>query len=157
MDEHPAECPPSSTQRRILLATAVALARTGESKLRLTEVALEAGVSRPTIYRQFGSKQALLRAFARYERDMFDTGISTAPAGLHGTQRLDAALRFIVDYQNSYSGVRLIDVEPAVVVLQLQRIVPLMRVQLQRHLRPPRRNQSGDRDSDRGLALCCSQ
>ena len=46
---------------------------------------------------------------------------SRATAGLRGTEKLDAALRFIVEYQQSYSGVRLVDIEPEVVIAQLAR------------------------------------
>jgi hypothetical protein len=49
---------------------------------------------------------------------------------LRGTEKLDAALRFIVSYQQSYSGVRLVDIEPEVVITQLSRIIPIMRARL---------------------------
>jgi AcrR family transcriptional regulator len=127
----------SSSRLRILNATAEVLARSGQSKLSLSEVALQAGVSRPTLYRWFASKTELLDAFGAYEREMFDTGISRATAGLRGTDKLDAALQFIVAYQQTYSGVRLIDVEPEVVVAQLARILPVMRARLQRLLSGP--------------------
>lgn len=127
----------SSSRRRILNATAEVLARSGQTKLSLSEVALQAGVSRPTLYRWFASKTELLDAFGVYEREMFDTGISRATAGLRGTDKLDAALQFIVAYQQTYSGVRLIDVEPEVVVLQLSRVLPVMRARLQRLLSGP--------------------
>ena len=94
----------TSTRHRILVATAEVLARSGQTKLSLSEVALQAGVSRPTLYRWFASKGELLDAFGVYEREMFDTGISRATAGLRGTEKLDAALRFIVEYQQSYSA-----------------------------------------------------
>ncbi len=114
------------------------LARSGQTKLSLSEVALQAGVSRPTLYRWFASKTELLDAFGAYEREMFDTGISRATAGLRGTDKLDAALQFIVSYQQTYSGgVRLIDIEPEVVIAQLDRILPLMRTRLQRLLSGP--------------------
>ena len=86
----------TSTRHRILVATAEVLGRSGQTKLSLSEVALQAGVSRPTLYRWFASKGELLDAFGVYEREMFDTGISRATAGLRGTEKLDAALRFIV-------------------------------------------------------------
>ena len=111
----------TSTRHRILVATAEVLGRSGQTKLSLSEVALQAGVSRPTLYRWFASKQELLDAFGIYEREMFDNGISQATAGLRGTEKLDAALRFIVEYQQSYSGVRLVDIEPEVVIAQLAR------------------------------------
>ena len=109
----------TSSRNRILKATAEVLARNGQTKLSLSEVALQAGVSRPTLYRWFASKEELLDAFSVYERHMFDSGISRATAGLRGTDKLDAALQFIVSYQQSYSGVRVIDIEPEVVIAQL--------------------------------------
>jgi AcrR family transcriptional regulator len=127
----------TSTQRRLLAATAEVLARSGQTKLSLSEVALQAGVSRPTLYRWFASKEELLAAFSHYEREMFDTGISMATADLRGTERLDAALRFIVEYQQSYSGVRLVDVEPDIVIAQLAEVIPLMRARLLKLLPGP--------------------
>ena len=127
----------TSTRHRILVATAEVLGRSGQTKLSLSEVALQAGVSRPTLYRWFASKEELLDAFGLYERQMFDTGMSRATAGLRGNEKLDAALRFIVEYQQSYSGVRLVDIEPAVVIAQLSQVIPLMRARLQRLLPGP--------------------
>jgi AcrR family transcriptional regulator len=126
-----------STRHRILAATAEVLGRSGQTKLSLSEVALQAGVSRPTLYRWFASKEELLEAFGVYERDAFDTGVSKATQGLRGTDKLDAALRFIVDYQQSYSGLRAIDIEPEVVIAQLGRVIPLMRARLLKLLPGP--------------------
>ncbi|BBY78069.1 TetR family transcriptional regulator [Mycolicibacterium parafortuitum] len=123
-----------STRQRILVATAEVLGRSGQTKLSLSEVALQAGVSRPTLYRWFADKAALLEAFGVYEREMFETGIMKATAGLRGTERVDAAMRFIVEYQQSYSGVRLVDIEPEVVISRLSHIIPLMRAQLEKLL-----------------------
>ena len=50
-----------STRRRILAATFVVLSRDGRRKLQLSDVAAEANVSRPTLYRYFGSKEGLLK------------------------------------------------------------------------------------------------
>jgi AcrR family transcriptional regulator len=127
----------TSSRNRILKATAEVLARNGQTKLSLSEVALQAGVSRPTLYRWFASKEELLRGFSVYERHMFDSGISRATAGLRGADKLDAALQFIVSYQQSYSGVRVIDIEPEVVIAQLGNILPLMRARLERLLTGP--------------------
>ena len=46
----------ASTPSRILVATAEVLARQGQTKLSLSEVATQAGVSRPTLYRWFDEK-----------------------------------------------------------------------------------------------------
>ena len=74
----------TSTRHRILVATAEVLGRSGQTKLSLSEVALQAGVSRPTLYRWFAAKSELLDAFGVYEREMFDNGIGRATAGLRG-------------------------------------------------------------------------
>ncbi|WP_026256223.1 TetR/AcrR family transcriptional regulator [Mycobacterium sp. 155] len=127
----------TSTRHRILAATAKVLARSGQSKLSLSEVALQAGVSRPTLYRWFADKQELLDAFGQFERDMFDSGVGRAIVGLRGSEKLDAALRFIVSYQQSYSGVRLVDIEPEVVITQMAQVIPVMRNRLQKLLSGP--------------------
>lgn len=127
----------TSTRHRILVATAEVLGRSGQTKLSLSEVALQAGVSRPTLYRWFASKDELLDAFGVFEHETFDGGISRATSGLRGTEKLDAALRFIVEYQQSYSGVRLVDIEPEVVIAQLGRILPVMRARLEKLIPGP--------------------
>jgi len=115
-----------STRRRILAATFVVLARDGRRKLQLSDVAAEAKVSRPTLYRYFGSKEGLLEAFGLYEQDNFDAGIATAIAGLSGPDRLDAALKFIVDFQSTYSLGSLAETEPEHVLSQMKRVLPIM-------------------------------
>lgn len=119
------------TSRRILDATAEVVGRSGMSKLSLSDVAHEAGVSRPTLYRWFSSKEELIDAFGRYERDLFEGGIANATAGLRGAERLDAALKFIVEFQQSYSGVRMIDIEPAQVIARISEVLPVMRARLE--------------------------
>ncbi|HZQ31590.1 MAG TPA: helix-turn-helix domain-containing protein [Mycobacterium sp.] len=127
-----------TTRARILAATAEVLGRRGMTKLSLSEVALQASVSRPTLYRWFASKEELIAAFATWERQSFERGVAQATAGLSGHERLDAALRFIVDYQQSYPGLRMVDVEPERVIARLSRILPLMRERLERMLPGPR-------------------
>jgi AcrR family transcriptional regulator len=129
--------PDTSTRQRILAATAEVLGRDGKTKLSLSEVAAQAGVSRPTLYRWFASKEELLSAFSNYERQIFDSGLARATAGLKGVDKLDAALRFIVEYHHSYSGVRMVDVEPEHTIGEFARIIPQMRDGLQRLLPGP--------------------
>ena len=71
-----------STQQRILAATAEVLGRNGKRKLSLSDVAVQAGVSRPTLYRWFASKEDLLSAFSKYERQTFESGMGRATAHL---------------------------------------------------------------------------
>ncbi|MDT5099333.1 MAG: hypothetical protein QOC76_3070 [Mycobacterium sp.] len=121
-----------STRRRILAATFVVLARDGRRKLQLSDVAAEAKVSRPTLYRYFGSKEGPLEAFGLYEQDNFDSGIAAAMAGLSGADRLDAALRFIVEFQSTYSLGSLADIEPEHVLHQMKRVLPIMHERIAR-------------------------
>lgn len=126
-----------TTRERILAATAEVLGRRGRTKLSLSEVAQQAGVSRPTLYRWFASKQELIGAFTVWERQTYERGVTDAMAGLVGRERLDAALKFVVGYQQSYPGLRMVDVEPALVIERLSQVIPLMREQLERLLPGP--------------------
>lgn len=122
----------SSTRQRILAATAEVLGRSGTTKLSLSEVAAQAGVSRPTLYRYFADKRELLDVFVVWERQFYERAIAKATTGLPANEKLDAALQVIVDYQLSYPGLRMVDVEPDQVIKRLARIIPLMRERLQR-------------------------
>ena len=64
-------------------------------------------------------------------------GIGRATAELRGTEKLDAALRFIVEYQHSYPGLRMVDIEPAQVISRLAAILPRMRDRLERGMAGP--------------------
>ncbi|MBO0866086.1 MAG: TetR/AcrR family transcriptional regulator [Mycobacterium sp.] len=125
----------TSTRQRILAATAEVIGRNGKRKLSLSDVAVQAGVSRPTLYRWFPSKDELLLAFSRYERQTFDSGLAASTAGLHGVKKLDAALRFIVSYRHSYT--RMVDTEPEHVIAEFSRVMPLMRAGLERLMPGP--------------------
>jgi AcrR family transcriptional regulator len=116
-----------STRTRILEGTFEVLSRRGRDKLNLSEVASAAGVSRPTLYRFFASKTDLLRDFAVYEQQKIQQSLTDATAGLAGDARLEALLRAIVEFQNSYSLTRRVDVEPGRVLTELNQVVPAMR------------------------------
>ena len=121
-----------STRERILAATAEVLGRHGMAKLSLSEVAVQAQVSRPTLYRWFASKRDLLDAFAVWERQYYERAVTEATENLPPCERLDAALRVIVEHQQSYPGLRMIDIEPEQVIRRLARVIPLMRRRLER-------------------------
>ncbi|BDX33105.1 TetR family transcriptional regulator [Mycobacterium antarcticum] len=127
----------TSTRERILAATAEVLGSNGINKLSLSDVATQAGVSRPTLYRWFGSKQDLLDAFVVWERSFYEQAVARAYVGLPRAQRLEAALRVIVEYQHSYPGLRMVDVEPEHVIPRLARVIPLMRRQFERLIPGP--------------------
>lgn len=115
------------TRERILEATREVLARNGHTKLSMWDVAAEAGLSRPTLYRWFPSKEDLLEAFGLYEQQKYDEGIATALEGLTGLEALNAALGFIVHYQQRDPMARMVDVEPEHVLYQMTRTLPIMR------------------------------
>ena len=123
-----------SVRRRILEATFVVLSRRGRKKLQLQEVAAEAGVSRPSVYRHFGDKDGLLEAFALYEEDRFIAGLTSATAGLRGSDRVEAALKFIVDYQFTHSPAALVKLEPGHSLAQMTRVLPAMEAGMRRIL-----------------------
>jgi len=127
----------TSSRERILAATAEVLGRMGKTKLSLSEVALQAGVSRPTLYRWFASKDDLLDALGIWERHMYERGVAEACAGLPANEKLDATLRYIVNYQHSYPGLRVVDIEPAHMIRRLSHIIPLMRARLERLIAGP--------------------
>jgi AcrR family transcriptional regulator len=119
-------------RERILAATAEVLGRSGMTKLSLSEVALQAAVSRPTLYRWFSCKQVLLDAFVVWERSFYERAIVEATANLPANERLDAALQVIAGYQRSYPGLRMVDIEPARVIERMSRVLPLLRERLER-------------------------
>jgi AcrR family transcriptional regulator len=129
--------PGNSTRQRILAATAEVMGRHGMTKLSLTAVALEAQVSRPTLYRWFPTKKDLLDAYVAWERSLYERAVADATAGLPPGKRLDAALRVIAAGQQSYPGLRMVDIEPALVINRLSRAMPSMRAGLERLLPGP--------------------
>jgi len=127
----------NSTRLRILAATAEVMGRHGMTKLSLTAVALEAEVSRPTLYRWFPTKKLLLDAYVAWERSLYERAVAEATAGLPPEERLDAALRVIAQGQQSYPGLRMVDIEPALVIDRLANVIPSMRAGLERLLPGP--------------------
>lgn len=127
-----AEIDGGSTRERILAATAQVLGNNGMTKLSLSAVAVQAGVSRPTLYRWFSSKQDLLDAFVVWERRAYEQAVARATNALPASDRLDAALRVIAEYQRSYPGLRMVDIEPEHVIRRLAQIMPLLRARLER-------------------------
>lgn len=127
----------TSTRERLLVATAEVMGRNGMTKLSLSEVALQAGVSRPTLYRWFSSKKDLLDAYVIWERSLYERAMATATAGLPPSERLDAVLRVIAMGQQSYPGLRMVDIEPAEVIKRLAEFIPIMRERLARLIPEP--------------------
>src|SRR4029077_19005312 len=86
---------------RILRATFKVLCRHGYGKLNLSDVAAQAGISRPTLYKSFSSKEDLLSAFSLFEMQLLREDLDRAIEGRTGGERVDALLRFLVDFYGS--------------------------------------------------------
>nr|WP_167307808.1 MULTISPECIES: TetR/AcrR family transcriptional regulator [Streptomyces] len=65
----------------MLDAAYAALARRPWSAVRMVDVAASAGVSRQTLYNEFGSKEGLARALVRREADGYLAGVERALSG----------------------------------------------------------------------------
>ena len=124
-------------RKRLLEATFEVLSQAGPRKLSMSAVATTAGVSRATLYRWFPSKETLLQDFGVDEQEKYDAGMAEAVAGLDGDESLEAVLRFIVEFQHTYSLRRIVDVEPEHVVHQMTRVMPIMRDRLLPHFSGP--------------------
>ncbi|SEE45191.1 DNA-binding transcriptional regulator, AcrR family [Streptomyces sp. 3213] len=70
----------------LLDAAYTALARRSWSTVRMVDVAAAAGVSRQTLYNEFGSKDGLARALVRREADGYLVGVDRA-LGAHADAR----------------------------------------------------------------------
>jgi AcrR family transcriptional regulator len=109
----------------ILAATRRAIAAKGPGKLTLSAVASAAGVSRPTLYRWFPTREDLFAALTEYEQAQFDEGLRDEIAG-HRTpaRRLDAALRYLLAYLDESMGLDPIGVDPAFALRSLNEGMP---------------------------------
>ncbi len=70
-----------AARESMLDAACTALARRPWSAVRMVEVAEAAGVSRQTLYNEFGSKDGLARALVRREVDVYLAGVERALGG----------------------------------------------------------------------------
>ena len=113
-------------RQRILQATFKVLSRHGYGKFSLSDVAAQAGISRPTLYKSFSSKDELLAAFSQFELKLVREELARSIGGRSGRQRLDAVLQFLVDFYGSYQMRGLVDIEPAVVLSQMGKALPAL-------------------------------
>ncbi|GAA3152827.1 TetR/AcrR family transcriptional regulator [Streptomyces echinatus] len=80
-----------AARESLLDAAFTALVRRPWSAVRMVDVAASAGVSRQTLYNEFGSKDGLARALVRREADGYLAGVERALAGSAGAgERLTA-------------------------------------------------------------------
>jgi AcrR family transcriptional regulator len=110
----------STSVEAILEATRRVIAERGPEKLTLSAIAETAGVSRPTLYRWFPSKDALLDALTSYEEERFDLRLrAVIEAQSTPTRRLDAALRCLVTYLDGLTGPDPVGADPGFAIQSL--------------------------------------
>lgn len=111
---------------RILDATRRLLVTAGARKLSLSDVATLAGVSRPTIYRYFASKEDLIDALGAQERRRFDTAMERAMTGVTGVARLEAAVDVVVSFVADQPPGRQLDLDPGFALEQMAQALPMI-------------------------------
>jgi TetR/AcrR family transcriptional regulator, repressor for uid operon len=116
----------TSTRERILRATFVVLCRHGYRKFNLSDVAAQAGISRPTLYKTFSSKDDVLAAFSQFELQLLQENLQRAIEGRSGRARVNALLAFVVDFHRSYQMRGLVELEPGLVLEQMTRALPVL-------------------------------
>ena len=115
-----------STHDRILDAARLALTRCGADKLTMSDVSVSAGVSRPTLYRYFPTKEALLLALASHEQIRFDEGLRAAVASAPTPdEQLERATEYLVEFLHENRSRQLIEVEPLFVLDRLRTSLPI--------------------------------
>jgi AcrR family transcriptional regulator len=113
-----------ATRERILRATFKVLCRYGYSKFSLSDVAAQAGISRPTLYKCFASKDELLVAFSEFEVSSFERELARAVDGHEDRRRLEAVVEFLAEFYRSYQMRGLIEIEPGLVLVQMSGAIP---------------------------------
>lgn len=111
---------------RILDATRRLLVTAGARKLSLSDVATLAGVSRPTIYRYFASKEDLIDALGAHERRRFDAAMERAMTGVTGVARLEAAVEVVVSFVADQPPGRQLDLDPGFALEQMAQALPMI-------------------------------
>lgn len=111
---------------RILDAAQRLVFRTGARRMSLSDVATLAGVSRPTIYRYFVSKEELIDTLGKRERQRFDAAMDKAMSGVSGVARLEAAVDVVATFVEDQPPGRLLDLEPGFAHEQMAQALPML-------------------------------
>lgn len=114
----------------ILDAARKLVLQTGARRLSLTEVATLAGVSRPTLYRYFQSKEELIDALGKQEYRRFNQAMSKAVAGSQGAAQFEAAIDVVVSFLQNQPPRILVDLAPGFVNEQMEHVLPMMTASL---------------------------
>jgi AcrR family transcriptional regulator len=132
------------TRRRVLQATEAALWQMGPSRVALNDIATLAGISRQTIYRYFSSKEELLDAVAAEAAAEFESGLARASSTGSPTERLDAALTYVAEYQSQMNR-SILQFDSAFALERIERSLPALRASVAKLLRQNAANRSARR------------
>ncbi|MDT5229342.1 MAG: hypothetical protein QOH94_3135 [Mycobacterium sp.] len=111
---------------RILDAAGRLVLSMGARKLSLSDVATLAGVSRPTIYRYFVSKEELIDSLGARIRRRFDAAMERAMEGVTGLARWEAAVDVVVTFLQDQPPGRQLDLDPGFSHGQTARALPMI-------------------------------
>jgi AcrR family transcriptional regulator len=138
---------------RILDAAGRLVLSAGARKLSLSDVATLAGVSRPTIYRYFVSKEDLIDSLGAQIRHRFDAAMERAMNGVTGLARWEAAVDVVVTFMEDQPPGRQLDLDPGFAHGQMARALPMITEKLRDVLQQCGREDGFDSTlSTRGLA-----
>jgi len=131
MNQPTAEPRQSKSERRdlterILDAARQLVVQQGARRLSLTEVATLAGVSRPTVYRYFVSKEELLDALGKLEYRRFNSAMEQTVSRVSGRERIEAAIDVVAAFLQDQPSRSLIDLEPGFVNEQMAHVLPMV-------------------------------
>jgi AcrR family transcriptional regulator len=115
-----------SVADRMLDAAQRLVMHTGARRLSLTDVAARAGVSRPTLYRYFASKEELIEALGKREYRRFNAAMAAAVAHETGVERLAAAIDVAAGFLQDQPPRDLVDLDPGFVNEEMARVLPMM-------------------------------
>lgn len=117
---------PRDKAERILTAARRLVVQQGARRLSLTDVATLAGVSRPTVYRYFPTKEDLLTALGKLEYRRLNLAMQQAISGLSGLERLEAAVDVVTSFLREQPPRSLVDLDPGFVNDEMARVLPTM-------------------------------
>jgi AcrR family transcriptional regulator len=92
--------------------------------LSLTDVATLAGVSRPTVYRYFPTKEDLLTALGKLEYRRLNIAVQEAISGVSGLARLEAAVDVVAAFLREQPPRSLVDLDPGFINDEMARVLP---------------------------------
>ena len=99
--------------QKILDGALRAIANLGTRRLSMSDISDTSGVSRGTLYRYFGSKDAVLSAVSEYVCSSFERGIADAGDGIDDPMdRFRAMMRFYARFTNERSPEGFFEFEP---------------------------------------------